>query len=167
MYGHTTCERAGGTPHVGRCITYPRHRTPAAPLSCLPGAELSSLCRGPKSLVDRDLDATCVCIPWPLWGWHPWGAWWLAAWRCSSLRPDGTDRWPLLPGRGPGVRPPPARPAGDDPASLCHQGTPSGHRGTGADRHGSQSPCAPLAPVDKNPFFLYLVDPYSGHASLS
>ena len=65
----------------------------------------------------------------------------------AHCAPDGTDRWPLLPGRGPGVRPPPARPAGDDPASLCHQGTPSGHRGTGADRHGSQSPCAPLAGV--------------------
>src|SRR6266446_2449987 len=53
------------------------------------------------------------------------------------------------------------RPAGDDPASLCHQGTPSGHRGTGADRHGSQSPCAPLAisfAVLGNPEPLYLLE---------
>src|SRR5438105_481717 len=58
MYGHTTCERAGGTPRVGRGITCLRHRTPAAPLSCPPGAELSPLCRGPKCLVDWHLDAT-------------------------------------------------------------------------------------------------------------
>src|SRR6266849_9302899 len=58
MYGHTTCKRAGGAPRVDRCITCPRHRTLAAPLSCPPGAELSPLCRGPKSLVDWHLDAT-------------------------------------------------------------------------------------------------------------
>src|SRR5712664_1969857 len=58
MYGHTTCEIAGGAPRVGRCITCPRHRTLTAPLSCPPGAELSPLCRGPKSLVDWHLDAT-------------------------------------------------------------------------------------------------------------
>src|SRR6267378_622318 len=62
MYGHTTCERAGGTPRVGRCIgkyiTCPRHRTSVAPLACPPGAELSPLCRGPKCLVAWHLDAT-------------------------------------------------------------------------------------------------------------
>src|SRR6266852_9857460 len=62
MDGHTTCERAGGTPRVGRCIgrylTCPRHRTPVAPLACPPGAELSPLCRGPKCLVAWHLDAT-------------------------------------------------------------------------------------------------------------
>src|SRR5438128_12051450 len=62
MDGHTTCERAGGTPRVGRCIgryiTCPRHRTPVAPLACPPGAELSPLCRGPKCFVAGHLDAT-------------------------------------------------------------------------------------------------------------
>jgi hypothetical protein len=63
----------------------------------------------------------------------------------SHRAPHGTDQWPLLPGGGTGVRPPPACLAGDGPASLCPQGDPAGHHGTGADRHGSQSPCAPRA----------------------
>src|SRR6266446_2736453 len=58
MYGYTTCERAGGTPRIGRCLTCPRHHTPVAPLACPPGAELSPLCRRPKCLVDWHLDAT-------------------------------------------------------------------------------------------------------------
>ena len=81
------------------------------------------------------------------WGGAPrrWGASWPAPWRRSSPRPTWYGSMASAAWWGPWCSTATCRPAGADPASLCQRGAPSGHHGTGPDRHGSQSPCAPRA----------------------
>src|SRR5712691_1001198 len=55
-----------------------------------------------------------------------------------------TDRGRGLPAWGDRIRPPPAHPAGYDPAHLCQNGAHSGRCATDAEGPRRLSPCAPL-----------------------